>query len=1281
MGTPGPVDGSTDFLAGGGEMGRRMREFDWSKTSLGPVAKWPQSLRSAVSILLPSKAQIVLFWGKDLATLYNDAYRPVFGAKHPHVLGLPAREAWSEIWETALRDLFEGVLRTGEAFWASDRLFVIERFGYPEETYFDVSYDPVRDESGRVGGIFCIVTETTGRVVGERRLRTLRELGIRTAEGAKSAEEACRNAAEVIAANPQDLAFGLIYLLDADGRIARLAGAAGLTEGSLVAPSVVDLMAPASDGMPWPFHRVLETEEAEVVTEVAQRLDAAAGGRWPEPPHTAVVLPIVKSGQDRLAGFLVAGASARRPLDEHYRGFLDLLASQIATAVGNAVAYEEERRRAQALYELDRAKTAFFSNVSHEFRTPLTLMLGPVEELLAKSHTDLPPAAAGQLEVVNRNGLRLLRLVNTLLDFSRIEAGRVRATYQATDLAAFTVELASVFRAAVERAGLRLTVDCPPLTEPVFVDRDMWEKIVLNLLSNAFKFTFAGEIAVTLRQTDGAAELRVRDSGTGIPAEEIPRLFERFHRVENARGRTHEGSGIGLALVQELAKLHGGAVTAESVVGEGSTFAVTIPLGTAHLPADQIGESRSTVSTVLGAGPYVEEALRWLPDAEQPEDALGAELPSHLETLAVPAVQPEQEKDDRPLVLVADDNADMRQYLFRLLAERYRVRAVADGEAALAAIREQLPRLVLTDVMMPRLDGFGLLRELRADPRTRDLPVIMLSARAGEESRVEGLQAGADDYLIKPFSARELLARVQSSLELARVRGEAEQASRRRGAQFKTLLDQAPLGVYLVDADFRVREVNPIARLTFGDIPGGLIGRDFDEIIHLVWANPYADEIVRIFRRTLETGEPYTMPEHAEVRVDRGITEYYEWRVDRIPLADGRNGVVCYFRDISAQVLARHAIEESREALREADRRKDEFLATLAHELRNPLAPMRNGLHLMKLAQGDAEGVERARTLLERQLGQMVRLVDDLLDLSRISRGTVELRRARVPLAAVVRQAVETGQPAIEAAGHALTLEVPDESIVVDADEVRLAQAIANLLHNAAKYTEAGGRIRLAVAREGDEAVVTVEDNGVGVSPEMLPRLFEMFTQVDRSLERSQGGLGIGLAIVKRLVEMHGGSVTAHSAGVGKGSRFVVRLPVARAAADVELARREGRPAGPPVRRRILVVDDNEDSAISMAMLLTGMGNETRTAHEGLEALEIGATFLPEVVLLDIGMPRLNGYETAQRIRQQPWGKNLTLVAVTGWGQEGDRLRSREAGFDHHVVKPVDPAALSKLLE
>jgi hypothetical protein len=343
------------FLSGDSEMARRMRDFDWTRTPLGHPERWPQSLRSAVSILLPSKAQIVLFWGPDLITLYNDAYRPVFGGKHPRALGLPVREAWSEIWETGLRQLFEGVLTTGEAFWATDRPFFLERYGYPEETFFDVSYDPVRDEAGRVGGVFCIVSETTGRVVGERRLTTLRELSARTTDEAGSVDQACRTAAHTLAGNPLDLPFTLIYLLDADGSGARLAGVTGLPNGSPAAPERVDLSAPQSSDAGWPLRAVRDSGHAEVVANLGRRFGKLPCGVWPESPHTAVVLPIGKGGQERLAGFLVAAVGPRRPLDDTYLGFLEVLANQLGTAVANAGAYEEERRRAEALAEIDRA--------------------------------------------------------------------------------------------------------------------------------------------------------------------------------------------------------------------------------------------------------------------------------------------------------------------------------------------------------------------------------------------------------------------------------------------------------------------------------------------------------------------------------------------------------------------------------------------------------------------------------------------------------------------------------------------------------------------------------------------------------------------------------------------------------------------------------------------------------------------------------------------------------------------------------------------------------------
>ena len=386
---------------------------------------------------------------------------------------------------------------------------------------------------------------------------------------------------------------------------------------------------------------------------------------------------------------------------------------------------------------------------------------------------------------------------------------------------------------------------------------------------------------------------------------------------------------------------------------------------------------------------------------------------------------------------------------------------------------------------------------------------------------------------------------------------------------------------------------------------------------------------------------------------------------------------------MASDVSARKEAQEERERLvvhlREEDQRKDEFLATLAHELRNPLAPIRNGLQIMRLMQGDADATERVRSMMERQLGQMVHLIDDLLDLSRISHGKIDLRKERIELAKTIQQAIDTSRPSIAQADHELLIKFPPGPIYVDADLTRLVQVFSNLLNNAAKFTERGGRIRLTMQQLGTEAVVSIQDNGIGIPTEMLPHVFEMFTQVDGNLERSKGGLGIGLSIVKRLVEMHGGSIEARSDGLDRGSEFVMRLPVALSFAGDEPTDQPD-PAYPTTRRRILVVDDNLDAAESLAMLLTITGNETLTAHDGLEALDVAAAFRPDVMFLDIGMPKLNGYEVGRRIRQQAWGKDIVLIALTGWGQEEDKRRSLEAGLDFHLVKPVLPAALEKLL-
>ena len=443
--------------------------------------------------------------------------------------------------------------------------------------------------------------------------------------------------------------------------------------------------------------------------------------------------------------------------------------------VGTTTDIDDQKRVEESLAALDRAKTTFFSNVSHEFRTPLTLMLGPLEEIQKEAREQLSPERHELLATVRRNGLRLLKLVNTLLDFSRMEAGRAQTSYQPTDLASFTSEIASAFDSAMKNAGLRFSVECLPIADPVYVDRDMWEKIVLNLISNAYKFTFEGDVALTLKSADGAVELQVRDTGVGIPEEHRGHVFERFHRIESNRVRTYEGTGIGLALVQELVKLHGGSVRVESTVGAGSTFTVTIPSGTDRLPAERIQAAQALASTTIRAEAYVEELNQWL--GIEPGSAVDAATLPKQATLAPSQEPPPSGK--RELIVLADDNADMRHYLTRLLSERYEVHAAADGLQALEVTRKLRPVLVLADVMMPHMDGSGLLRAIREDTSLASTPVILVSARAGEESRVQGLEADADDYLIKPFAARELMARVAAHVKLASLRRETAEREER----------------------------------------------------------------------------------------------------------------------------------------------------------------------------------------------------------------------------------------------------------------------------------------------------------------------------------------------------------------------------------------------------------------------------------------------------------------------------------------------------------------------
>jgi len=674
-------------------------------------------------------------------------------------MGQDFTECWAAPWPV-IGEAFESALAGTTSYLENQRMF-LDRNGFLEETFFTFSFSPIRDESGNVGGLFHPVTETTAKMVGERRTRALRELAS-LAVKSQTTEEAIKLAAQTLAEFDLDVPFVLFYLLDWERNEAGLITATPSLPDSM-AIALIDL---EFEDSVWSLARAARANEHIIIDDLEMRYGRFSCGPYAETPKSAMALPITPAGCERPLAILVAGVSSRLPLDEAYGAFYDLMAGTITSSVNNARAYEEERKRAAALAEIDRAKTAFFSNVSHEFRTPLTLMLGPLEDELAEPTS--PARTHKRIEMAHRNALRLLKLVNTLLDFSRLESERSQARYEATDLASYTSELASVFRSATERGGLSLLVDCLPLPEPVYVDREMWEKIVLNLLSNAVKHTFEGGIQVMLKWCGDFVELAVSDSGVGISPNELPRVFDRFHRVKGARSRSFEGTGIGLALVEEMVHAHGGTVRAESQEGEGSTFFVIIKAGSAHLPPEHIGPQRSLTVTATNVTAYQQEAMLWVSDDNAtPTQQLSISQPNSDPGGSLVAQVP---SSPRSRILWADDNADMRDYVCRLLADRYEVTAVPDGAAALAVALDNPPDLVLTDVMMPGLDGFGLLRELRANQSTHTVPVILLSARAGEESAVEGLEAGADDYLVKPFSARELLARVRTHLEMAKMR-------------------------------------------------------------------------------------------------------------------------------------------------------------------------------------------------------------------------------------------------------------------------------------------------------------------------------------------------------------------------------------------------------------------------------------------------------------------------------------------------------------------------------
>jgi PAS domain S-box-containing protein len=1227
------TESTEQFLSGGGEMGELIRSMDWSKTALGPIESWPQSLRTSVSLCLSSTFPILIAWGPETIQIYNDSYRPICGAMHPHSMGMNFRICWESALEVVGDKFTRG--QQGEGTYIKDQQMFLQRYGYLEEAFMTFSFAPIRDESGGVGGIFHPITETTDKMLSARRTQVLRDLGAAIGK-AKSIEEVGTETESKYTEFVDDLPFVLLYQYNATSGHATLLSTAGTDE----APQLViaDIDVNADENSKWPFARLINGQQTVVLEDLQNRFGDFACAPYPETPHTAVMLPIHISGKEAPFGFLVAGVSSRRALDQDYLAFYDLLGNTYNTAVSNVYAYEQEQKRAEALAAIDRSKTAFFSNVSHEFRTPLTLMLGPLNDLL--SDNTLPEPLKESVDAAQRNALRLLKLVNNLLDYSRVEAGRVQAAYQPLDLAELTVDLASGFRSIIEKAEMKLVVNCEPLEAKTYVDRQMWEKIVLNLLSNAFKYTLKGTIIVSLKQEGNEVVLSVKDTGVGIPEQELPHMFERFHRIQNSAGRTHEGTGIGLSLVYELVQLHGGNISVESIEGHGSVFTVKIPTGSTHLPQNLLLQTADLSDSSALKGAFINEAVNLLEEQTQQDS------PEITGALSMDADRTKSTETD---ILIVDDNKDMREYLIRLLSPYFTIHTAVNGEDALAKINIIKPHLVLSDVMMPIMDGKAMLQRIRAQAETARLPVIFLSARAGEEARIDGLESGADDYLVKPFSAAELLTKIRAQIKISGARGKAEE-------HLRNLFTDAPVAIAIYRGENHIVELANERMLQYW-------GRSAEDVFNksLLEAVPELETqgFKQIMDNVYHTGERFVSGEIGLQLLRYGKEEmiFINLTIEALRDENGRiDGMMAVAADVTEQVAARKEVEKVTDTLRlavdaaglgiwranlqtnelivsdnarnihgipldevvsysdtaeliipehkehmlgiiddavrlkgsfnedyqiiprnetkakwlnttghaelddqgevtgvigtildiseqkEDDLRKNDFIGMVSHELKTPLTTLNGYAQMMQLKarkSGDDYHDETVGKMLN-QVKKMTTLINGFLNVSRLQSGKIHLNKTEFDVNALINETIEETQ--FHSNSHRFLFDA-GTPVIIYADRDKIGTVLSNLLSNAAKYSPNATQVVISCEVKEDQVIIGVEDQGMGIKPHELTRLFDRYFRVESQENQHISGFGIGLYLSAEVIKRHDGKIWAESE-INKGSIFRVALPI-----------------------------------------------------------------------------------------------------------------------------------------
>lgn len=1087
-----------------------IRTKDWSDTILGEPSTWPRSLSVALDIILHSGYPMFIWWGPELIMFHNDAYLPVLGQKHPDALGKSAREVWSEIWGQ-IGGVVDNVFQ-GETFYAQDLLMYLARKGFIEETYWTFSYSPFYNDDGQVGGLFCACNEESEKIHRQRRLNSIKNISALSAHN-QDIESLCRATVAALENNPRDILFSALYFIDNDGADARKI-AEGVLAGNQeeLFPDYMSLRGAQSNGR-WDISSVLEQRKVQVVQDLKMDWNSFPDVEYLA-VNTAVIIPLLKPGQEELTGLLICGLSPYLEINDEYINYLELAAAQISTAIADVRSFEEERRRTQALEEIDRAKTIFFSNVSHEFRTPLTLLLNPVEEALAGNTGNHPNRLIDRtdLELVYRNALRLQKLVNNLLDFSRIEAGRIEARFVLTELDRFTTGLVSNFESILANAGLELDIQIQK-TSPVYLDRDMWEKIVLNLLSNAYNHTLTGSIKVAVTEQDHHVMFSITDTGVGIAEKHISQIFDRFHRVQGPKARTYEGTGIGLSLVKKLVEIHHGEIGVSSELGQGTHFYIMIPKGKEHLPADKIAVADDGWQHYNRSGSFIATIQPW-----KETDSQFDVSDFYAETTILPSSISHTDQKERPHILVADDNSDMREYLTRLLSPHFQVSAVEHGLQALAFLEKNKIDLVLSDIMMPEMDGLTLLSTLKSDPTYRHLPFTLLSARAGEEARVEGLQQGADDYLTKPFLGRELIARIEARIEISRLRYQAELEEKAHAERFRNMADTVPIMIWVTDAEGRCTYLNK----QWYDFSG----QTESEGLGFGWLNAVHPEDAAISKETFLKANREQVAFSINYRLKNKSGDYL-WHIDsghpKFDEAGKFEGFIGAVFDMNERKLA--------------EEQKNDFLRIAGHELRTPLTSLAGYLGLL---QRTVPEEKKAQSLLEKCLQSTIKmrgLISDFLDIARVERGELAFKMEKIDLSVLTVELAEMWK--LNAAPDHLKLSIAPH-LYIYGDKERLEQVIMNLLSNAQKYSAQQEVIEIELTGTEAEVIMQVKDEGIGMEQQEVDKIFQKFYRIESGSRVK--GMGLGLYIVKKIVDHHNGIIQVESSP-GEGTCIIIKFP------------------------------------------------------------------------------------------------------------------------------------------